>query len=326
MKKFALSCGLVAGSASALNLRHATSSLNSEDPEGAVSAASTEEAKTSCGTLKLPPHAKAAKYADGVATRYSKETKKHEPVMYYASDSVELKCEPGFTLTGAKDGPVKFETVCSDAGYYKPSAACTEASKCGELPAFANSHPTGEVEKRVGMPVRYQYTCDSGFSLDGEKVVEGGLGKNQLFSVDCEATGMFGYDKEKLEGETCKPYSFVGSTEIIQTYNAVFKVLWEVECKNTMTGHDELPAPMESVCAENFSDKPAALAECKSLVAGAKTDIIAKNKEANETIKETDSLESSGFKERDASAKEFCKKLSELHWQKPPADAPEAGF
>ena len=103
----------------------------------------------------------------------------------------------------------------------------------------------------------------------------------------------------------------------------MYLILHQVECKNTMTGHDEMPAAMESVCSDNFSDKPDAMAECSELISKAKTEIIAKNKEDNETIKETDSLDSNQFKERDASAKEFCKALSELHWQKPPAAGPE---
>ena len=228
MRSFIVACGLAANGAYAISLRRASSVTNmrSEPEDERAEPAAEEEKKLSCGALKYPPHAKAKNYADSVETRYSKESKKHEPVLFYAGDKVPLKCEPGFTLTGAKDGPVEFETECSESGYYKPSAACMEASKCGELPLFPNAHPTGEVEKRVGMPVRMEYTCDEGFSLDGEKVVKGGLGKNQLFTVDCEATGMFSYEDKLNKG--CQPYSFVGSTEIIQTYNAVFKVLWEV--------------------------------------------------------------------------------------------------
>ena len=108
MKKFVLTCGLVAGTASAFNLRR-VSSLRSEpdraEPAGAEGeSAPAEESKPSCGALKLPPHAKPANYADSKKERYSAEDKMMVPVMFYAGNKVELKCEKGFTLTGAKDG------------------------------------------------------------------------------------------------------------------------------------------------------------------------------------------------------------------------------
>lgn len=321
MKKFVLTCGLVAGSASAFNLRR-TSSLRSEPAgeEGAEAArAEPAEEKPSCGSLKLPPHAKAANYADSKTEHYSTDDKMMVPVLFYSGDKVPLKCEKGFTLTGANDGPVEFETECSEAGYYKPTAACQEASKCGALPEFPNALPSGKVEKRVGMPVRTEFTCAAGFSLDGEKVVEGGLGKNSLFTIDCEPDGTFKVDEKLKKG--CQASSFVGSTEIIDTYSQVFKVLFEVTCKNHMLGHHEMPADLKSICSKNFGDDAAAAAECDGLISKAESEIIAKNKEDDETVKESDSLDSNQFKERDASAKDFCKALSDLHWKAAPADA-----
>lgn len=153
--------GLVLAAAGVSNAFVLKKNMVKEPTRGEVSAA-VEEKKTMCGKLKLPPNARAANFKDGRETFYNEETKKTEPVFFYAGDVIELECVPGFTLDGSKDGPKKFTTECSEAGYYKPSDACREASKCGALPQFDYAHPTGEVEKRVGMPNRIHYTCDEG--------------------------------------------------------------------------------------------------------------------------------------------------------------------
>jgi len=230
------------------------------DGEGGEGAGDTEKEDKghSCGLLKTPPNSQAVDYDDGRETKLDEVTKKQVPNLHYAGAEIPLKCDSGFSIDGSRDGPREFNTVCGEAGYYKPEGRCLEASKCGMLPNITHAHPTGKVVKRVGMPVQNEYTCVNGYSLDGEKIVPGGLQKNQLFSIECDATGLF----SAPTSAECIPFSFTANGEIAKTYGAVFEALWHVTCKNTLTSHAtanvpgsewEPPASLDTVC-DQFAD------------------------------------------------------------------------
>lgn len=77
-----------------------------------------------------------------------------------------------------------------------------------------------------------------------------------------------------------------------------------------MTDHDELPAAMETVCADTFKDADEK-ATCDGLIADAKKDIIGLKTPADEEGAEEKNHDS--FKERDANAKKFCDAFYKLH-------------
>merc|ERR1719164_318675 len=97
-----------------------------------------------------------------------------------------------------------------------------KASKCGKVPTIDHAHTTGKVDGD-----NVQFACDQGYSLDGEKVVAGGMGKNELFDLKCDA---FAGEYKEFEGE-CQPFAFMPAGKIIKVYNTVFEVLFEIDCQ-----------------------------------------------------------------------------------------------
>mmetsp|Transcript_43093 Transcript_43093/g.119192 ORF Transcript_43093/g.119192 Transcript_43093/m.119192 type:complete len:316 (-) Transcript_43093:77-1024(-) len=182
--------------------------------------------KLDCGPLTSFSNAKPKNYKDSRATRYDIKLNATVQVEFRANDTIEFECLPGYTTDGSKSGSTTFEVQCSDLGYYKPSGVCLEASKCGPVPNITHAMPTGKTTALGAV----EFTCAEGYSLDGEKVVAGGLRENQLFKLKCvEFTG----DYEKFEGE-CKPYGFIPAGETTRLYNQVFEALFVVSCKGTL--------------------------------------------------------------------------------------------
>eukprot|EP00928_Gymnodinium_smaydae_P096538 TRINITY_DN854_c0_g2_i1.p1 TRINITY_DN854_c0_g2~~TRINITY_DN854_c0_g2_i1.p1 ORF type:complete len:325 (-),score=85.90 TRINITY_DN854_c0_g2_i1:55-1029(-) len=189
------------------------------------SSSSRVAAIDSCGALASYPHAKPKNYEDSRKTRYDADLKKTVDVVFRPGDNITFKCEPGYSVDGSKDGGVEFNVECSDMGYYKPGGVCLKASKCGAIPAIQHALPTG---RRSGDDV--EMSCAEGYSLDGEKVVPGGLGKNQLFTLKCvEFSGKY----EEFTG-ACKPSGHFTATESVRIYNKVFEALFIVSCKGTL--------------------------------------------------------------------------------------------
>jgi len=209
-----------------------------------------------CGAAPTYAHAKPNNYADSKKTFYNTTSKQTEDVSFGAGDKIEFKCEAGYTTDGSKDGSDLFETECTELGYFKTQGSCVEASKCGALPNVSHALPTGKTT-----PAGVEFACAQGYSLDGEKVVAGGLGRNRFFSLKCiEFTGAY----EKFTGE-CKPYAFVASGETTRIYNQVAEALFIVSCKGTLKtsfAKGELPSGIDKACS-SFEDSSAA---CQGLV------------------------------------------------------------
>jgi len=235
-----------------------------------------KSAKISCGALTEQPDAKPANYKDARKTKYDKKTKKMVKVTFSAGDSIEFKCKRGFTVDGAKGGDTKFDVECTEAGYYKPAKTCIEVSKCVDPPTFPHAH----VSKMEGG--KLEYSCDDGFSLDGEKVVVGGSGKNSLFGITCqEEAGIW----TKWEGE-CQPFAFMAASKVIGIYNSVFGALFHHSCKNTIInefGKLHGPNPgLDKVC----SKLPKKEGDCSPLVDKIKSDFEKMEKKRKEYEKD----------------------------------------
>mmetsp|Transcript_36692 Transcript_36692/g.76990 ORF Transcript_36692/g.76990 Transcript_36692/m.76990 type:complete len:325 (-) Transcript_36692:104-1078(-) len=222
----------------------------------------------SCGPLPAYDHARPKNYEDAQKERYDPDTKQTVQVTFSAGDSVEFECVAGYSTDGSKEGSRSFAVACSDLGYYKPSGVCLEASKCGAIPTIPHAIPTGK--EKMG---RVEFACASGFSLDGEEVVAGGLGKNQLFELSCID---FSGEYEKFEGE-CKPYAFVPHTEGVRIYNQVFEALFIVSCKGTLrrtfSAGEGPPAGLTAACGK-LGDA-SLQAQCAGLVTQVQADYAA---------------------------------------------------
>lgn len=229
-----------------------------------------------CGPAPTYPHAKPKNYEDSKTTFYNTTSKKTEDVSFQTGDKIEFKCEAGYTTDGSKDGSKLFETECTEHGYYNTSGACVEASKCGALPNISHAIPTGKTTD-AGV----EFACTQGYSLDGEKVVAGGLGRNRFFSLKCiEFTGLY----ENFTGE-CKPYAFVASSETIRIYNQVAEALFIVSCKGSLKtafARGELPSGIDGACS-SFEDSSAA---CQGLVTKIKGDFESELKARKDFDKE----------------------------------------
>mmetsp|Transcript_107503 Transcript_107503/g.334140 ORF Transcript_107503/g.334140 Transcript_107503/m.334140 type:complete len:326 (-) Transcript_107503:89-1066(-) len=211
--------------------------------------AKDEEKKENCGPLSEYPHARPKNAEDARKTKYDKEAKATVEVTFSAGDKVDFECVPGYTTDGAKDGKKAFEVECSEKGYYKPSAVCLKASKCGAIPSIPHAIPSG---KNKGGKVGF--SCSNGYSLDGKKVVPGGMAKNRDFELACVK---FSGKYQKFKGE-CKPYAFVPSTEVARVYDKVVSGLFVVSCKGTLKEafgrSGAVPATLKEAC-EKVGDK-----------------------------------------------------------------------
>lgn len=266
---------------------------------GASNSGKQEDEPVSCGSIPSYKNAKPKNYEDTKKTKYDSEKKKHVAVVFNAGDKIPFKCEKGYTIDGSKDGDATFDVECKDSGFYKPAEVCLKASPCGELPKIKFAAPTGKVD---GDDV--QFECAHGYSLDGEKVVEGGMGKNSIFNIECDA---FAGEYKKFEGK-CKPYGFVPAGQMIKTYNLVFEALFCASCESTLRkkfgGDGKPPKGLDKVCA-NIDD-----AACSGLVSDIKADFEKQAKALKEHKKKSkkDWMEvdedKPGIKDQ---AKKFCK-------------------
>lgn len=215
-----------------------------------------------CGVAPAYPHSGARDYADARATFYNATSKATETVNFAVGQRIAFKCDPGYTTDGSKDGVAEYDVECAEHGYYIPHGVCLEASRCGAVPSIGHAVPTGKVAA-TGV----EYACAIGYSLDGEKVVAGGLGKNHLFSLKCvEFSGAY----EAFEGE-CKAYAFVPATEAVRLYTKVYEALFVVSCKGSLKtsfGMGQAPSKLDSICASLAHESAA----CQALVTQIKAD------------------------------------------------------
>jgi hypothetical protein len=254
----------------------------------------------SCGKLEEFDNAEPKNYDDAMKTKFNEETKKREPVTFKTGDEIDFKCKMGFTLDGSKDGKTEFKVKCAETGYFKPDGICMKASLCGTPPAIKAATATPKA-----IPGAVQYKCNPGYSLDGEKVVAGGMGKNTLFVLKCVE---FSGEYEKFKGE-CKPYAFMPSKESTQIYTDVFEALFIATCKGKVSdafGHGK-SAPVDSACGKVKS--PSASGPCSSLVSEIKSAFDAKKKEVKEFEKGKEWYEDKGKPSISADAMKFCTSL-----------------
>jgi len=257
-----------------------------------------DDEPVSCGSVPSYKNAKPKNYEDTRPTKYDKETKKKVPVTFSAGDTIPFKCDKGYTTDGSKDGDSEFDVECKDSGFYKPAKVCIKASACGALPEIKYAAATGKVNGD-----KVQFKCINAYSLDGEKVVAGGLGKNQIFEIECDA---FAGKYKEFEGE-CQPYGFVPAGQIVKAYNMVFEALFSASCERTLRekfgGDQQPPGGLDKVCAK-VDD-----ASCSGLVSDIKADFEKQAKALKEHKKkskkdwmETDD-DAPGIKDQ---AKKFC--------------------
>jgi hypothetical protein len=256
-----------------------------------------------CGALTPFENSVPKKPEDSLKDKYDKKAKKRVPVVFNKGDKIPMKCKAGYTVDGSKDGKAEYDVECTDTGFFKPDGVCMKASKCGSVPEIKHAVATPAV-----IPGKVQFQCNPGYSLDGEKVVAGGMGKNQLFTLKCVE---FSGEYEKFKGE-CKPYAFVASKESTQIYNDVFEVLFIVTCKGHLTDAfgKEKPPPVDSACSKVKA--PGAKGDCASLVADIKKDFEAKKKEVEKSKKGKEWWDTEGKPSIGDDAMDFCTKLWKL--------------
>jgi len=236
-------CALsVPSSVGAVNLRASHAALPSSDNNSAdnsvakhangsaiaANASLTTAWKLSiCGTLPKYGNAKPQNFADQMATFFNKVTKKREPKLYKTGDTVTFECLKGFTLDGSMTGNKTFATVCkgTDVPYFAPSGVCIKASKCGAVPMVKDAIVTTTKVKGG-----FEFACNPGYSLDGEKVVAGGTQKNVLFTIKCIE---FSSKYEVFKGK-CQSYKFMAAGPAIAMTTNVFEALFTVNCKGRM--------------------------------------------------------------------------------------------
>jgi hypothetical protein len=249
-------------------------------------------------------NAKPKDYEDAMPTKFNEETKKREEVTFKSGDSVTFKCSPGFTTDGSMDGKNTFDAKCTDKGFFEPDGTCVKASKCGAVPEISHAVVTAKE-----VPAAVQFSCNPGYSLDGKKVVAGGMGKNQLFTLKCQE---FNNEYEKFEGK-CKAYGYIPADEGTRIYNKVFEALFVVTCKGKLVaafGKGNAP-PVDSACGK--LKNAAASGECAGLVAGIKSDFEAAKSKLKEFKEEKEAwYETEGQPGVADDAKDFCEKLWKL--------------
>jgi len=238
-----------------------------------------------------------AKYEDARETKYDKEKKKQVPNDFKAGDKITFTCEKGYSIDGSKDGDTTFDAECKDSGFYKPAEVCIKASACGELPKIKFATATGKVVKN-----KVEFKCNHGYSLDGEKVVQGGMGKNSIFNVECDE---FAGKYKEFEGE-CQPYGFVPAGKIIKAFSQVFEALFCASCEGTLRRKfpGKPPKGLGEMCAEVDSS------ECGGLVDDIKSDWKKEAKKLAESKKKSkdDWMQTSDDEPNiKDEAKKFCK-------------------
>jgi len=229
------------------------------------------EDKETCGGLPSYPNSKIKNFGDMAQGMASK------PKAFVAEDEIKYVCDRDHTTNGAKDGPTEFKVLCGENGYYMPEkAGCVGKSECGPMPCVRKTHVTGKVKGSKKNPI-VELECDAGYSLDGEKVIEGGNKKNALLYVECMDIGSWEVPVDYLgkKGKACEPFAFVPASSMIKMYNKVFEVLFIASCNTELTKwaemEEKMPPKLEdgTVCAENVADDKEG--DCKSLVDDLKT-------------------------------------------------------
>jgi len=256
----------------------------------------------SCGAVAKYENAEPKNYEDAMPDKFNEKTKKREPVTFGKGDTVAFKCKAGFTVDGSKDGKAEFSAACTDMGYFKPDGVCVEASKCGAVPAIAHATMT---PKKVKGAV--QFGCNPGYSLDGEKVVAGGMGANQLFTLKCVE---FNNEYEKFEGK-CQNYAFVASKESTRMYNDVFEALFVVTCKGKLTTHfgkGNTAGPFDATC----SKLKAGSSDCQALVTDINKTFKAQQAKLKDDKKGKEWFDTEGKPNIDGPAMKFCTDLYAL--------------
>jgi len=280
------------------------------------SVSATNSLDDGCGVLASFPHAKPANHEDARRTRYDQDIKKTVKNTFATGSVIKFHCEPGFTSDGSREGAVGFDVECEESGVFKQHGVCSKVSKCGKMPMIDHAAPTGKVHK-----AKVEYACLKGYSLDGEKVVVGGFGKNSHFEVECvDFKGKY----EEFTGK-CQPFAFVPATETIRLYNEVFKALFVVSCKGTLTknfgkcgkdGKCEPPTGLDTACSKISQDADGfKQGKCDELVSKVKEDFEKKKsarKDFYEGQKEADWTEKDQHKNRphlNDEAENFCSDL-----------------
>jgi len=229
------------------------------------------EDRETCGTLPEYPNSKVKNFGD-MAQGMASEAK-----AFVAEDEISYKCDRDHTTDGAKDGPDEFKVLCGENGYFVPEkAGCVGKSECGPMPCVRKTHVTGKVEGTKKNP-KVELMCDAGYSLDGEKVIEGGNLDNALLYVECMDIGKWSVPVDYLgkKGKACEPFAFVPASGMIKMYNKVFEVLFIASCNTELTKwaemEEKMPPKLEdgTVCGENVADDKEG--DCKSLVDDLKT-------------------------------------------------------
>lgn len=257
----------------------------------------------SCGKVAVYDNAKPKNYKDAMTTRFNEKTKKREDVTFKKGDKVEFVCLPGFTVDGSKDGKAEFTAACTNMGYFKPDGVCIEASKCGAVPAIEFATATAKKIKGA-----VQFGCNPGYSLDGEKVVAGGEGKNQFFTLKCVT---FNNQYEKFTGK-CKNYKFVAAGESNRIYGEVFEALFVVTCKGKLVsafGKGKAP-PVDAACGKVKS--AGVSGACAALVKDIKSDFDAKKKDLAKFSKSKEWHDTEGKPGVEDDSMSFCKDLYKL--------------
>jgi len=256
----------------------------------------------SCGAVATYDNAKPKNHADAMKDAFNSKTNKREPVTFKKGDTVVFKCMAGFTVDGSKDGKTEFNSDCTDMGYFKPDGTCIEASKCGAVPTIA--HATATPKKVKGA---VQFGCNPGYSTDGEKVVAGGMGANQLFTLKCVE---FNNKYEPFKGE-CKPYAFVASAESTRIYNDVFEALFIVTCKGKLLTHfgkGNTAGPFDATC----SKLKAGSSDCQALVTDINKTFKAQQAKLKDDKKGKEWFDTEGKPNIDGPAMKFCTDLYAL--------------
>jgi hypothetical protein len=254
------------------------------------------EDRETCGELPKYPASKPKNFGDtggGMAG---------EPKAFVAEDEVTYVCDRDTTTNGAKEGPTEFKTVCGENGYFVPEKhGCVEKSECGAMPCVRKAHLSGKVTGTKKNP-KVELLCDAGYSLDGEKVIEGGNMDNAKLYLECLDIGKWEAPVDYLgkKGKACEPFAFVPASGMIKMYNKVFEVLFIASCNTELSKwaeeQEKMPPKLEdgTVCGENVADDKEG--DCKSLVDDLKT-----------LFEDAKGADNEGF-----DAKPFCKDMWDL--------------
>jgi len=253
----------------------------------------------SCGKVAEYDNAKPKNHADAMATKFNTKTNKREAVTFKKGDTVTFKCVAGHTVDGSKDGKTEFNAKCTDMGYFKPDGVCVEASKCGAVPTIEFATLTAKKIKGAA-----QFACNPGYSLDGEKVVAGGMGKNSLFTLKCVE---FNNKYEAFKGK-CQSYAFVASKESTRIYTDVFEALFVVTCKGKLATHfgkGNTAGPFDATCSKLKAGK----SDCQKLVTDINKEFKSKQKKVKDFKKKAEWFDEKDKPNIDNSANKFCKDL-----------------